>query len=175
MHKGIAAKIDPGFLGNVPNIVIFTYLAMFVALLLYIIANPTFFARMGHMDLTGQAPMRLRVEPMAQVAGNRTVSEPQPLQIAAPVKQGFWSGLMGRNKQQDAITLAQTGKLGQVSAPAPAPETGDELTLTPGDALRTARRAGVQARHSQRPMHRRRLQPGANSATRAKGGPKANL
>src|SRR5258708_1564934 len=50
MHKGIAARIDPGFLANVPDIVIFTYLSMLVAFLLYLLASPHFAARLRTLD-----------------------------------------------------------------------------------------------------------------------------
>lgn len=86
MYKSIAVKIDPGFLVNVPNIVNGVYIATFIAIVLYIIANPHFFARMRHMNEHGTAPSQLRLLPVQQptvVRQEPPAAQPKTLAPAA--------------------------------------------------------------------------------------------
>lgn len=89
LGAGLGYKIPPAVLQWVPTITIGAYLATGAALILWLLANPEFHARMSHINTHGTAPANLRVVSLAgsdrsngkQIAGAQT-----PLQIAAPAQ-----------------------------------------------------------------------------------------
>ena len=107
MHKSIAVKIDPGFLANVPNIVNGVYLATFVAIVLYILANPQFHARMKHMNTHGNAPTNMKLISLAQTQVTPEIADPQTKAIAAPAQ----------SLRQRAANFIAGNKMQQIAAP----------------------------------------------------------
>lgn len=129
MHKSIAVHIDAGLLAHVPDIVNGVYIATFIAIVLYILANPTFFARMAHMNATGRAPAGLHLIPIEQTVVEQvpvlSAQQPAPA-LPPPPAQSVPAlpkpGLIARGKQALANKLQpQTGNTTPTVTSNPAP------------------------------------------------------
>lgn len=126
MHQSIAVKIDPAFLSHVPDIVNGVYLATFAAIVLYILANPTFFARMRHMNQHGSAPTNMRMIPIApqtQITQEIAAPQSQAKAIAAPagVRQRIANFIAG-----NSTDTAQRQIAAPVTEADPSPTNADE-------------------------------------------------
>lgn len=123
MHKGIGYKIDPTILSNVPTAVIFAYIATGIAIVLYMLASPEFFARVSHMNQHGTAPVNMRVYPvrvspatnnpkaLPAPASARSTTEPLPIPQSVDLLQragSFIGGLFGRRKGIEVDTSDAT-------------------------------------------------------------------